>query len=111
MFLQVCQSPPLLLLLAGEPTRRSGQREFASFVRVTFGGRLVAAVLLLQVPEIAFTGDTTSAFLDSVPEDVLHARLLIMEMSFLDDSVSVEDVSVGVWAFFGGGGSRRGNAV
>ncbi|KAJ9531839.1 hypothetical protein QJQ45_021986 [Haematococcus lacustris] len=45
-----------------------------------------------QVPEIAFTGDTTSAFLDQAGiEDVLHARLLIMEMSFLDDAVSVEE--------------------
>jgi ribonuclease Z len=47
-----------------------------------------------QVPELAFTGDTTAGFLDEpgLPEDVLKARLLIMEMSFLDDSVSVEDV-------------------
>jgi hypothetical protein len=46
-----------------------------------------------QVPEIAFTGDTTAEFLQQPGlDDVLRARLLIMEMSFLDDSVTVEEV-------------------
>ncbi len=49
----------------------------------------------MQVPEIAFTGDTTAEFLDSdspLIEDVLRARLLIMEMTFLDDSHTIEEV-------------------
>lgn len=48
-----------------------------------------------QVPEIAFTADTTAAFLESdspVINDALRARLLIMEMSFVDDQVTVDEV-------------------
>lgn len=39
----------------------------------------------LQVPEIAFTGDTTSAFLDAETnatlEDALKAKVLCIEMT------------------------------
>eukprot|EP00270_Netrium_digitus_P018267 TRINITY_DN6918_c0_g1_i3.p1 TRINITY_DN6918_c0_g1~~TRINITY_DN6918_c0_g1_i3.p1 ORF type:complete len:193 (-),score=47.59 TRINITY_DN6918_c0_g1_i3:211-720(-) len=45
----------------------------------------------LDVPEVAFTGDTTPQFiLDPDNEDVLRARLLIMEVTFIDDSVTPE---------------------
>ena len=38
-----------------------------------------------QVPEVAFTGDTTAEFLDCEGnEDVFKARLLIMEVSRTD---------------------------
>lgn len=44
----------------------------------------------LQVPEVAFTGDTQIEFAD-LPEnaDVLQAKLLIMECTFVDDTVDV----------------------
>lgn len=48
----------------------------------------------VRISEVAFTGDTTSGFfLDEANEDVLHAKLLIMESTFLDDSTSVEDAN------------------
>lgn len=44
------------------------------------------------VPELAFTGDTTVDFItDPANEEVFHARLLIMECTFLDDEMSPED--------------------
>lgn len=44
------------------------------------------------VPELAFTGDTTVDFItDPANEEVFRARLLIMECTFLDDEMSVED--------------------
>ena len=48
-----------------------------------------------QVPEFAFTGDTTGEFIHN-PEnaDVLAARVLVMELTFLDDNVSVEQARV-----------------
>ncbi len=47
------------------------------------------------VPELAFTGDTTVDFItDPVNEEVFRARLLIMECTFLDDEMSVEDAKV-----------------
>lgn len=46
----------------------------------------------VRVPEIAFTGDTTADFLDQRGmEDVLRARVLVVEMTFLDDSVTVDE--------------------
>lgn len=46
----------------------------------------------VNVPMVAFTGDTTSD-LFSLPNmhDVFNAKLLILEMSFIDDSVSVDE--------------------
>ncbi|CAA0335073.1 TRNase Z TRZ1 [Arabidopsis thaliana] len=42
-------------------------------------------------PEVAFTGDTTSDFVvDETNADALKAKVLVMESTFLDDSVSVE---------------------
>ncbi len=41
-----------------------------------------------QFPEIAFTGDTTADFLDStcpIVADALRARVLLLELTFLDD--------------------------
>jgi len=47
------------------------------------------------VPELAFTGDTTVDFItDPVNEEVFRARLLLMECTFLDDEMSVEDAKV-----------------
>ena len=47
------------------------------------------------VAEVAFTGDTTAEFITaSGAELVLSARLLIMELTFLDDNVSVEKAQV-----------------
>eukprot|EP00884_Botryococcus_braunii_P013498 jgi/Botrbrau1/22149/Bobra.0206s0073.2 len=44
----------------------------------------------VRVPEIAFTGDTSGGFLQLGEEhDVFRARLLIMELTFLDDERSV----------------------
>ncbi|EXB20724.1 hypothetical protein L484_007631 [Morus notabilis] len=45
----------------------------------------------LTEPLIAFTGDTTSDFIvDNSNIDVLRARILVMESTFLNDSVAVE---------------------
>ncbi|OVA09064.1 hypothetical protein BVC80_9097g149 [Macleaya cordata] len=42
-------------------------------------------------PEIAFTGDTTSDFIiDPNNSDVLRARILVMESTFVNDSMTVE---------------------
>ncbi|XP_030472606.1 tRNase Z TRZ1 isoform X2 [Syzygium oleosum] len=42
-------------------------------------------------PEVAFTGDTTSDFIhDENNADVLRAKILIMESTFVDDKVTVE---------------------
>lgn len=46
---------------------------------------------MVSTPEIAFTGDTTSDFiLDPDNADVLGAKILVVESTFLDDSISVE---------------------
>ncbi|KAF8097614.1 hypothetical protein N665_0285s0045 [Sinapis alba] len=45
----------------------------------------------ITTPEVAFTGDTTADFVvDENNVDALKARVLVMESTFLDDSVSVE---------------------
>ncbi|KAE8801923.1 nuclear ribonuclease Z [Hordeum vulgare] len=45
----------------------------------------------VTTPEVAFTGDTMSDFiLDPDNADVLKAKILVMESTFLDDSVSIE---------------------
>lgn len=42
-------------------------------------------------PQVAFTGDTTSDFIvDSTNIDVLRAKILVMESTFLDESITVE---------------------
>uniref|UniRef100_A0A0D9VDP3 Metallo-beta-lactamase domain-containing protein n=1 Tax=Leersia perrieri TaxID=77586 RepID=A0A0D9VDP3_9ORYZ len=47
--------------------------------------------LKLSVPEIAFTGDTVADFiLDPDNADVLKARILVVESTFVDDSVTIE---------------------
>lgn len=46
----------------------------------------------IVAPEVAFTGDTTVDFItDPANEEVLRAKLLIMECTFLDDEMSPED--------------------
>ena len=46
----------------------------------------------IEVPQVAFTGDTTAAWVDDPANaDALRAKLLIMECTFIDDSVSKED--------------------
>lgn len=45
----------------------------------------------VTTPEVAFTGDTMSDFiLDPDNSDVLKAKILVVESTFLDDSVSIE---------------------
>ncbi|ESQ27684.1 hypothetical protein EUTSA_v10018981mg [Eutrema salsugineum] len=45
----------------------------------------------ITTPEVAFTGDTTSDFVaDENNADALKARVLVMESTFLNDSVSIE---------------------
>ncbi|KAG7587046.1 Metallo-beta-lactamase [Arabidopsis thaliana x Arabidopsis arenosa] len=45
----------------------------------------------ITTPEVAFTGDTTADFVvDESNADALKAKVLVMESTFLDDSVSVE---------------------
>ncbi|OMP09454.1 nuclear ribonuclease Z isoform 1 [Corchorus olitorius] len=42
-------------------------------------------------PEVAFTGDTMSDFIvDAANSDVMRARILVVESTFVDNSVSVE---------------------
>ena len=51
--------------------------------------------LTTQVPEVAFTGDTSGEFLEKgVNEDVFKAKLLIIEMTFVDDAVPVDQARV-----------------
>jgi ribonuclease BN (tRNA processing enzyme) len=51
----------------------------------------------VEVAEVAFTGDTSAAYLaDPGSGQALHARLLIMEATFLDDDVSLEHAQVGM---------------
>lgn len=48
----------------------------------------------VEVPEVAFTGDTTADWIDSedpVAQDALRAKLLICECTFVDDVVRVVD--------------------
>jgi ribonuclease Z len=46
----------------------------------------------IEVPQVAFTGDTTAAWVDDPANaDALRAKLLIMECTFIDDSVNKED--------------------
>ena len=50
---------------------------------------------LVEMPEVAFTGDTSSGFLTQPGSaDALRARLLIMELTFLDDEVTIEHAQV-----------------
>ena len=45
--------------------------------------------------EVAFTGDTTVEFLDSEDaEAALTAKLLIMELTYLDDTATPEQAKV-----------------
>ena len=47
------------------------------------------------MPEVAFTGDTTAEFItDPANAEVLKARLLIMECTFLDDFNTPEKARV-----------------
>lgn len=45
-----------------------------------------------QIPEVAFTGDTSGALFEdpAAPADLYRAKLLIVELSFVDESVSWE---------------------
>ncbi|XP_031400963.1 tRNase Z TRZ1-like [Punica granatum] len=53
---------------------------------------VVAVTNTITVPEIAFTGDTMSDFIaDSDNVDVLRAKILILESTFINDTVTVED--------------------
>ena len=46
----------------------------------------------VEVPEVAFTGDTTGDWIDDPANaDALRAKLLIMECTFIDDAVSKQD--------------------
>ena len=48
-----------------------------------------------QIPEVAFTGDTTIAFLDLPGADLaLKAKLLIMELTYLHDIVTPDGAKV-----------------
>jgi len=47
---------------------------------------------VVEVPEVAFTGDTTSEWItDPANQDVLRAKLLFMEVTFLDDTRDAQD--------------------
>ena len=50
----------------------------------------VEVVKRADVPLIAFTGDSTADVIDRVP-DLRRARLLVMELTFMDDALSVKD--------------------
>ncbi|GMH21935.1 hypothetical protein Nepgr_023778 [Nepenthes gracilis] len=46
---------------------------------------------IITSPEIAFTGDTTADFLvDLANADALRARILVMECTFIDDTMTVD---------------------
>ncbi len=54
-----------------------------------------AVTELVETCELAFTGDTGPEFITAAgSEDALRARLLIMELSFIDDRVSPESAHV-----------------
>ena len=49
----------------------------------------------VSTPEVAFTGDTTIDFLDGeLSQEVLNAKLLIMETTILDDLLAPDEVKV-----------------
>lgn len=50
-----------------------------------------------QIPEVAFTGDTCGALFEdpNLPPDVYRAKLLIVELTFVDETVSWEQVGGG----------------
>lgn len=51
----------------------------------------VEITYMTMVPEIAFTGDTMADFIvDETNADVMNAKVLIMEATFVDESVTVE---------------------
>ncbi|KAK9278378.1 hypothetical protein L1049_027943 [Liquidambar formosana] len=46
----------------------------------------------VTMPEIAFTGDTMSDFIvDDTNDDVLRARILVMESTYVDNAMTVEN--------------------
>ena len=47
-----------------------------------------------QIPEVAFTGDTSGALFEdpNTPADLYKAKLLIVELTFVDETVSFEQV-------------------
>ncbi|KAK1305866.1 Nuclear ribonuclease Z [Acorus calamus] len=52
----------------------------------------VEITYVVTTPEIAFTGDTMSDFIvDPDNSDVLEARILVMESTFVDDKMTVEN--------------------
>ncbi|KAK1282249.1 Nuclear ribonuclease Z [Acorus calamus] len=52
----------------------------------------VEITYVMTTPEIAFTGDTMSDFIvDPDNSDVLEARILVMESTFVDDKMTVEN--------------------
>ena len=61
------------------------------------------------VPEVAFTGDTTSEFItDPANAEVFKARLLIMECTFLDDVNTPEKARVSALLCFMSGHPWKG---
>jgi ribonuclease Z len=46
---------------------------------------------VLQIPEVAFTGDTSGALFESdTCPDIFRAKLLIVELSFVDEAVTLD---------------------
>ncbi len=51
----------------------------------------------MQIPEVAFTGDTSGELFEQPGNaDLYRAKLLIVELTFLDESVTVEQVCEGL---------------
>ncbi|CAM6101055.1 unnamed protein product [Calypogeia fissa] len=51
----------------------------------------VEIVNIFKIPEVAFSGDTTADFItDEANKDALEAKLLIMEATFVNETMSVE---------------------
>ncbi|KAL9275477.1 tRNase Z TRZ1-like protein [Drosera capensis] len=70
------------------------RQEFAGFSGNEIKGLRFSGVEITNTftsPEVAFTGDTMADFVvDPANSDVLKARILVMECTFLDDAITVE---------------------
>lgn len=65
---------------------------------MTAYGPLIPRLETPQIPEVAFTGDTSGALFEDpdAPADLYRAKLLIVELTFVDETVSWEQVGLGV---------------
>lgn len=86
-----CVRQLLVLHAEGTGVARRGNHNWARCV--TQVGPCTVLCFVSQVPEIAFTGDTSGELFEKDGSaDIYRAKLLIVECTFVDDSVTWEQV-------------------